>query len=89
MGATRVPVITNPGNDPGRNQPRKRTISPSEASGGGNLDPESMAHNPGGAATTRKTWFGSGYEPDGAEHESAEIRTHNGPAPRDRGHRAV
>lgn len=45
---------------------------------------------PGGAATRRLTqdWLG-GSEPDGAQHEAAEQRTANGPAPRDRGNRAV
>lgn len=89
MGATRVPVITNPGSDPGRNQPRKDTTDSTDARSGRYRDPESMMHNPGGAATCRKTWFGSGYEPDGAGHEATEERTYNGPAPRDRGNRGV
>jgi hypothetical protein len=90
MGATRIPVITNPPSDPGRNQPRERsTNSPADIRDGNYRDQQSMAHNPGGAATTRKTWFGSGYEPDGAGHEEAETMTHNGPPPRDRGHRAI
>lgn len=87
MGATRVPVISNPGNDPGRNQPRKDTTGPEDARAGRYADPQSMAHNPGGAATTRKTWFGSGYEPDGAGHEAVEKRDHNENYPRDRGNR--
>jgi hypothetical protein len=89
MGSTRVPVITNPGNDPGRNQPRKGTTGPEDAKSGNYRDPQSMVHNPGGAATTRKVWFGSGYEPDGAGHEDVEMAGYNGPAPRDRGNRAV
>lgn len=88
MGATRVPVITNPGADPGRNQPRKRSLGPDDAKGG-YPDAESMVSNEGGAATTRKTWFGSGYEPDGAGHEAVETKNYNGPAPRDRGHRSI
>jgi hypothetical protein len=89
VGATRIPVITNPGDDPGRNQPRKvRTNSPADLRDGRYRDPESMVHNPGGSATTRKVWFGSGYEPDGAEHEFIETRAANGPAPRDRGNRS-
>lgn len=89
MGSTRIPVITNPGADPGRNQPRKRTTDYSDARSGRYKDPESMVHNCGGAATTRKTWFGSGYEPDGDQHEEVETADYNGPAPRDRGNRAV
>lgn len=88
MGATRVPVITNPGDDPGRNQPRKRETDSTDARGGGYRDPQSMAHNPGGAATTRKTWFGSGDEPNGAGHDAMEKRDANGSAPRDRGNRS-
>jgi hypothetical protein len=88
MASTRIPVV--PGRpDPGRNQPRKNLTGPSDASRGNYRDPQSMAENPGGGATTRKTWFGSGYEPDGAGHEELEEHTCNGPAPRDRGHRAV
>ena len=78
MGATRVPVITNPGNDPGRNQPKK-----TEADSLGvrsYRDPQSMVHNPGGAATTRKMWASEAQE-------TAEGK--NGPAPIDRGNRAV
>jgi hypothetical protein len=87
MGATRLP-ITNPGDDPGRNQPRKqKTPDPADLRSGRYRDLESMIHNPGGAATTRRTWFGSGYEPDGAEHEAIEAMQANGPGPRDRGDR--
>jgi hypothetical protein len=89
MGATRVPVITNPGNDPGRNQPRKDETDATDARSGRYRDQESQMHNPGGAATCRKTWFGDGYEPGGQGHEATEARQANGPAPRDRGHRTV
>lgn len=81
-------IISNPSSDPGRNQPRKAPVDVSEASNGQHQDPDSMLHNPGGAATTRKTWFGNGYEPGGDSHERTEAARPNGPAPRDRGRRA-
>jgi hypothetical protein len=80
MGATRVPVITNPGSDPGRNQPKPGDTGPEDARSGNYRDPQSMVHNPGGAATTRKMWASEAQE-------TAQGR--NGPAPRDRGNRAV
>lgn len=78
MGATRVPVITNPGNDPGRNQTPKRNLRPSDADGG-YPDSESMVENPGGAATTRCMWA----------TEADEMADRNGRAPRDRGNRST
>lgn len=80
MGATRVPVITNPPNDPGRNQPKERTTQPSDMRSGKYADSQSQVHNPGGAATARKMWT----------DEAGETATgRNGAAPRDRGNRAV
>lgn len=89
MGATRLPVVTNPGFDPGRNQPREEATDSPDVRGGNYTDAQSMVHNPGGGATCRKTWFGEGYLPDGDANEQVEMRTRNGNAPRDRGNRTV
>lgn len=78
MGATRIPVITNPPSDPGRNQTPDSMPDSTVARGGNYRDPQSQVHNPGGAATTRKMWA---TERD----ETSEGR--NGSAPRDRGNR--
>ena len=79
MGATRVPVITNPPDDPGRNQARKRNLTPEDGRSGGHADSESMVENPGGSATTRCMWAS----------EADEKAERNGAAPRDRGNRTV
>jgi hypothetical protein len=90
MGATRLPVIVNPGADPGRNQVPKPGIDMGAVRRGQYRDPQSMVHNCGGAATTRRTWFAGGREPDSdvEEHEAVELADYNGPAPRDRSNRA-
>jgi len=79
MGSTRIPV-TNPGNDPGRNQTPEQAPDSGAARSGAYRDAASEVHNPGGSATTRKMWTNEAYETSEGS---------NGPAPRDRGNRDV